>query len=72
MYHFQGSCDFTQEKPLSPRIFNIFFNTIVQHWAGLMVDNKVKPEGFGHDMTEKSTLFYAENGLVASINMVWL
>ena len=30
------------------------------------------PEGFGHSVTDKATSFYEDNGLVASIDTVWL
>ena len=45
---------------------------MIWHWHGLVEENKYGPEGFGHAVMDKSTLFYVDNGLLASTNPVWI
>ena len=37
-----------------------------------MADNEVGPEGFGHTVMEKATLFYVFDSLLRPTNTVWL
>ena len=34
---FQGSRGVTQEEPLSPTIFNVVVDAVVQHWFAVMM-----------------------------------
>ena len=69
---FQGYHGVNQGEPLPTHIFNVVVDVIFLHWVGLLVEKDAKPEGFGHSMMKKSTLFYADDGLVASTNLAWL
>ena len=69
---FQGSRGVTQGKPISHRIFNIVVGAIFCHWVGMTAENEDGPEGFRYMVSEKVDLFYANEGLVASTNPVWI
>ena len=45
---------------------------IFHHWLGLMVDNEAVPEEFGYSVAYKAAFFYADGGLVASTNLLWI
>ena len=45
---------------------------IACHWVGIVADNKAGPDGFGYMLVEKAELFYRYDGLIDSINQVWL
>ena len=62
----------TQGDSLSPQIFNVVVDAIILHYSRLVANNKAVPNGFVHALTDKSPFFYAEDGLVASTNIMWL
>ena len=56
---------------LNPFIFNVMVGVIISIWAGLVAENKARPDGFGYKVAEKAEFFYAYSGLVNSTNLVW-
>ena len=47
-------------------------DVIVSHWVGILTENEAGPGDFGCIVSEKVTLFYSYDGLIASTNPVWL
>ena len=56
----------TQGNPLSPTIFNVVVDTAVRQWVtGAIADAEERGE-LGKEGRHQVTLFYADNGVVAS------
>ena len=63
---FQGSRGVTQGGPLSPTIFNVVVDAVVQHWVSVMVDSKDERSGHGQEGIHQNSLFCADDGMFAS------
>ena len=62
----------TQVNPLSPTIFNMVVDAVVQHWVTLEIEGTDKRGGRKKEGRHQSTLFYADSGMVVSSNPCWL
>ena len=71
-YPFRGYWSVTQGGSLYPYIFNFVVDVIVLDWVGIVTENEAGPSGFGYMVVEKMVLFYADYGLIASTNPMWL
>ena len=69
---FKGARGVTQGDPLSPTIFNVVVDALVCHWVTLEVEDTEKRRERGEEGRHQATLFYADNGMVASSNPRWL
>ena len=69
---FQGECGVTQGYPLSPTIFNVVVDAVVQHWVTVVVEGAEEQGERGHEGRKKAALFYAEDGMVASLDPRWI
>ena len=73
---FKGQHTVTQGDPLSPTIFNVVIDTILQHWVTMVsaMEGTVEPdtEGFRRYVQRMAEYFYAENGLFVSTRANWL
>ena len=74
-YHgtaFKGDCGVMQGDPLSPTIFNVVVDVVVMHWAMVMLEGAEDRGERGQAGRHKNTLFYADDGMVASLDPRWL
>ena len=62
----------TQGNPLSPTIFNVVVDVVVRHWVTLAVKEADTWGERGRELRHQAALFYADNGMVASSNPLWL
>jgi hypothetical protein len=62
----------TQGDIVSPTIFNIVVDAIVRHWLIFVLDDGSGVNGFGRTVREELMLFYANDGLLAAHNHLWL
>ena len=62
----------TQEDPLSPTIFNVVVDVVVRHWVTVMVEGVEEWVERGKKVRHHNVLFYAYNGLVASLDPRWI
>ena len=69
---FRGERGVTQGDPLSPTIFNVVVDTVVRHWVtGFLEESEARGE-LGQEGRHQAALFYADDGMVASLDPVWL
>ena len=75
-YHgpcFTAGSGATQGGLLSPNLFNICVDSVVRHWLTLVIDdNGAVVTGLGPTVEDKLALFYADDGLVSSVQHEWL
>ena len=57
----------TQGDPLSPLILNVFINVVLWHWFKVEEEKEAGPNGFGWAVWNLVVLFYADNGILASM-----
>ena len=69
---FNGQRGMTQGDPLSPTIFNMVVDAVVRHWFTLAVKEAETRGERGRELRHQAALFYADNGMVASSNPLWL
>ena len=63
----------TQCGLFSPALFNIQIDSVIRHWLTLVIDdNGTIQDGLGETVASKLSLFYADDGLVASLDNDWL
>ena len=62
----------TQGDPLSPTIFNVVVDTVVCHWVAMALSEAEKRGERGIEGRHQASIFYADNGIVASSNPRWL
>ena len=62
----------TQGDPISPTIFNVVVDTVVRHWVSVMVEGAEERGKHGQEGRHQNSLFYADNGMVASSDLRWL
>ena len=69
---FQGACGVKQVDPLSPTIFNVVVDVVVRHWMMVIVEGKEERGEREKKGSHQNALFYADNGMVASLEPQWL
>ena len=69
---FKGERGVTQGDPLLPTIFNVVVDAVVRHWVTLAVEEAEMRREQGREGRHQATLFYADNGMVASSDPRWL
>ena len=69
---FKGDRGVTQADPLSPTIFNVLVDAVVLHWVTMTMAEAEKRGNRGNEGRHQASLFYADNGMVASSNPHWL
>ena len=62
----------TQGDPLSPKIFNVVMNMVVRHWVHGVVEKAEAHRERGREGRHQAALLYADDGMVASSDPVWL
>ena len=64
----------TQGCIFSPRYFNIIVDAVVHHWLSLTLDDAgdIIANGLGHTITNRLTLFYADDGAIGARDPTWL
>ena len=62
----------TQGNPLSPTIFNVMVDAVVRHWVTLVVEEAEKRGERGKEERHQASLFYTDDGMVASSDPHWL
>ena len=63
---FKGAIGVTQGDPLSPTIFNVVVDAVVRHWVTIAVEEAETQGERGREGRHEATLFYADDGMVAS------
>ena len=61
-----------QGNPLSPTIFNVVVDVVVQHWIDGIVDEAEEQGETGREGRHQSAVFYADGGMVISSDPAWL
>ena len=62
----------TQGDPLSPTISNVVVDAVVRYWVNGLLD-KVEAKGeTGREGRHQSAVFYADDGMVVSLDLAWL
>ena len=69
---FKGDPGVTQVDPLSPTIFNVVLDVLVRHWVELVVEDVDERGKSGKEGRHQDSLFYADNGMVASLDPRWI
>ena len=62
----------TQGDPLSPTIFNVLVDAVMQHWVKVVVEGTEERGERGQDVRHQAALFYAEDSMVAFLDPRWL
>ena len=62
----------TQGDLLSLTIFNVVVDTVVRHWVTVMVEGAEERGERGQEGRHHNALFYAEYGIVVSLDLRWL
>ena len=63
---FKESRGVTQGDKPSPTILHIVVYVVIRHWAAVVAGEKSGPEGFRRVVYMRDTIFYADEGLLAS------
>ena len=61
-----------QGDPLSPIIFNVVVDAVVPHWVYRVMEEAEARGETGREVRHQAALFYADNGIVASLDPAWL
>ena len=65
---FRGERGVTQGDPLSPKIFTVVVDAVVRHWVhGVVKELEARGET-GREGRHQTVLFYAKDGMVASLD----
>ena len=62
----------TKGDPLTPKIFNIVVDAVIQHWVILATGEEAGYEGFGRSFKMLPTLLYTYIGILAYPCPAWL
>ena len=65
---FQEARGVTQGDPLSPTIFNVVVDGVVRHWVKLVIEGAEERGKRGQEDWHQDALFYADYGMVASMD----
>ena len=69
---FQGFKGVTQGGLLSLTIFNVVLDAVVQHWVEVMAGGVGGQGGRGQEHIHQNALFYADDGMIASLDPGWI
>ena len=69
---FQRFCGVTQVDPISSTIFNVVVDAVTRHWVAVLVEGAEERGERGQEGRHQATLFYADNGMVASPYPHWI
>ena len=69
---FKGERGVTQGYPLSPTIFNVVVDAVVRHWMNGLVDETEEKGETGREGRHQSAVFYADDGMVVSLDPAWI
>ena len=69
---FKGARGVTQGDPLSPTIFNVVVDAVVRHWVKMALEEAERRWERGKEGRHQASLFYADDGMVASSEPRWL
>ena len=61
-----------QGYPLSPTIFNVVVDTVVHNWVTMLIAGAEERGKRGKEGRHQASLFYADDGMVASSDLRWL
>ena len=61
-----------QGDPISPTIFNMEVDAVVRQWVTMALDKAKKRGERGKEGRYQASLFYADDGMVASSDPCWL
>ena len=61
-----------QGDPLSPTIFNVVVDAVVRHWVQGVLEELEARGDLGQEGRHQASLFYADDGMVALLEPVWL
>ena len=64
---FRGERGVTHGDPMSPTIFNVVVDTVVRHWVHGMMEDAESQGETGREGRHKAALFYADDGMVISL-----
>ena len=69
---FQGFRGVIQGDPLSPTIFNVVVDAVVQHWVEEMVEGAGGQGRRSQEGRHQNSHFYVDDGMMALSDLVWL
>ena len=69
---FNGARGVIKCNPLSPRIFNVVVDAVVRHWFTMAINDAEKMGERGKEGRHRAARFYADDGMVASLDLRWL
>ena len=69
---FWGERGVTQGDPLSPTIFNVVVDAVVQHWVTVVLTESEARGELGQEGRHQAALFYTNDSMVASSDPAWL
>ena len=69
---FKGYQGVTQGDLLSLIIFNVVVDVVVRHWVTVMVEGAEERDERGQEVRNQNALFYADYGMVVSLEPQWL
>ena len=61
-----------QGDPVSPTIFNVVVDAVVQYWVTVMVESTEERSRRRQEDRHQNALFYADDGMVVSSDLRWL
>ena len=62
----------TQVYPISSTIFNLVVDVLVRHWVTVRLEVAEERGECGQEGRHHNALFYAEDGMVASLDPRWI
>ena len=65
---FEGFRGVMQGDLMYPTIFNVVVDAVARNWFDVMVEGACEQGGRGHEGRHQNYLFYADDGMVASLD----
>ena len=69
---FQRARGVTQGDTLYPTIFNVMIDEVVHNWVTVVIAGTEERGKCGQEVRHQAPLFYADDGMVASYDPLWL
>ena len=69
---FLGALGVMQEYPLSPTIFNVVVDAVVRNCVMVVIAGAEEQGKRGKEVSHQAAFFYADDGMVASSEPLWL
>ena len=69
---FKGYQGVTQGDPISPTIFNVVVDVVARHWVTVMEEGAEEQGENGKEGRHHNSIFYADNGMVTSLDPRWI